>query len=55
MFSHALGDIMDTNKCQKVSDYEWKIPKSGEMRVPGRIFASEKIIREMDEQVWKNI
>ena len=45
----------DPNKFKKVSDYEWEIQKSGDMRVPGRIFASEKLIREMDEMVWNQV
>ncbi|MCX6818841.1 MAG: RtcB family protein [Candidatus Aenigmarchaeota archaeon] len=44
---------MDLNKLKKIKDFEWEIPKSGEMRVPGRIFASEKLIREMDDKVWE--
>ena len=35
--------------------YEWEIPKSSDMHVPGKIFASEKIIREMDEKVWEQV
>ncbi len=32
---------------RKISDYEWEIPKEGEMNVPGRIFASEKLFDDM--------
>ena len=32
---------------RKVSDWEWELPKSGDMRVPGWIFASEKILRPL--------
>ena len=46
---------MDPKKFKKAADYEWEIPKSGEMRVPGKIFASEKLIREMDEKVWEQV
>ena len=46
---------MDLKNFKKVADFEWEIPKTGEMRVPGRIFASENIIREMDEMVWKQV
>ena len=35
---------MDPNKFKKIKDFEWEIPKSGAMLVPGRIFASEKLI-----------
>jgi tRNA-splicing ligase RtcB len=34
-------------KLVRVSDWEWEIPRSGDMRVPGRIFASERIIRPL--------
>jgi tRNA-splicing ligase RtcB len=46
---------MDTNSLIKISDYCWEIPRKGEMRVPGRIFASEKLVREMDEKVREQI
>jgi tRNA-splicing ligase RtcB (3'-phosphate/5'-hydroxy nucleic acid ligase) len=29
---------------KKISEYEWEIPKTGKMNVPGRIYASEKLI-----------
>jgi len=29
---------------KKISDVEWEIPASGEMNVPGRIFASEELV-----------
>jgi tRNA-splicing ligase RtcB len=32
---------------KKVNDYTWEIPKSGKMNVPGIIYASEKMIRDM--------
>jgi len=32
---------------KKVSDWEWELPKSGDMRVPGWIFASEEILRPL--------
>jgi len=42
---------MDPKTLHKTNDYLWEIPRQGEMRVSGRIFASEKLIREMDEKV----
>src|SRR3989338_9971137 len=30
---------------KKISDNEWEIPKQGKMRVPVRIFASEKLLK----------
>jgi len=32
---------------KKINDYEWEIPKEGEMKVPGRIFASEALIEKI--------
>src|SRR3989344_9252485 len=32
---------------KKVSNYEWEIPKTGNMKVPARIFASEKLLNDM--------
>jgi tRNA-splicing ligase RtcB len=37
------------------SDYEWWIPQAGAMRVPGVIYASEALVREMDEKVREQI
>lgn len=36
-------------------DFEWEIPMTGNMRVPGIIFASERILREMDPGAIKQI
>ncbi|MEM4310793.1 MAG: RtcB family protein [Nitrososphaerales archaeon] len=42
---------------KKVGDYIWEIPTSFKegMRVPGRIYASESLIKDMDEQVYDQI
>jgi len=34
---------------KKISDNVWEIPKSGEMKVPTRIFASEKLLEKMKQ------
>jgi tRNA-splicing ligase RtcB len=44
-------------KLQKISDTVWELPptyKDG-MRVPARIIATEKLVREMDEAVYQQI
>jgi len=46
---------MDPKSFHKLNDYLWEIPQQGEMRVPGRIFASEKLIQEMDEKVREQV
>jgi len=32
---------------KKINDYEWEIPMEGEMKVPGKIFASEALIEKI--------
>ena len=42
---------------QRISDTVWELPatyKQG-MRVPARIIATEKLVREMDEAVYQQI
>lgn len=46
---------MDIKSLKKISEYQWEIPKTGEMIVPGRIFGDEKLIKEMDEKVREQI
>lgn len=46
---------MEISKFRKISDYEWEIPQKGDMKVPGRIFASRKLIEDMDEKVWEQV
>jgi len=35
-------------KLKKVSDFEWEIPVEDGMNVPGRVFASEELIRDIE-------
>ena len=46
---------MDTKRLKRVSEYEWRIERAGKMRVDGVIFASAKLIRDMDEKVYEQI
>ena len=46
---------MDLKAFHKKNDFLWEIPQQGEMRVPGWIFASEKLIQEMDEKVREQV
>ena len=46
---------MDPKRLIRRSDYEWHIPPSGRMRVPGVIFASEDLIRDMDDKVFEQV
>ena len=42
---------MDLNRLQRLSDSAWEIPMRGEMRVPAVIYASEDLVRAMDDKV----
>ncbi len=42
---------MNIQHLTRTSDAEWRIAPTGKMRVPGIIFATEQLIREMDEKV----
>ena len=45
------------NQLKKISDTVWEIPQTFKqgMRVPARIYATEKLAREMDMQVYDQI
>jgi tRNA-splicing ligase RtcB len=42
---------MDTALFKRRSEYEWEVPAQGGMRVPVVIYASEQLIRSMDNKV----
>ena len=47
-----LADISMTNdgiKLNRIEDCLWEIPRQGGMRVPGRIYANEKLIANLKE------
>jgi tRNA-splicing ligase RtcB len=46
---------MDTSRLERVSDFEWHIAPHGPMRVPGVLYASEDLIRGMDEKVYEQV
>lgn len=46
---------MEIKSLNKISDYVWEIPQEGEMRVPGRIFASAELVGDFDDNVIKQI
>src|SRR3989442_9430209 len=45
------------DKLKKISDVVWELPASHKesMRVPARIIATERLVREMDEAVYQQI
>jgi tRNA-splicing ligase RtcB len=46
---------MDTSKLIRRSEWAWEIPRAGRMEVPGILFASEDLIKEMDEKVREQL
>lgn len=46
---------MDLNKLKQRGEFEWEVPKSGAMRVPGIIFASRELVEAMDEKVREQV
>lgn len=46
---------MDPGRLERRTPTEWHIPLHGRMRVPGVIFASESLLRDMDEKVYEQV
>ena len=46
---------MDLSLLERQNEHEWLIPRQGRMRVPGLIFASEALVREMDHKVHEQV
>jgi tRNA-splicing ligase RtcB len=46
---------MNINRFDRITDYQWRLPLSGRMRVPGYVFADEALIRAMDDKVGEQI
>ena len=46
---------MDTSLLTRKSEYEWWIVPFGKMRVPGVIYASEELVRDMDMKVYEQV
>jgi len=46
---------MDLALFERESDFKWRIKPFGRMRVPGVIFASETLLREMDAKVYEQV
>ncbi len=53
----GFGDNLQKPKLEKINDFVWEIPKTfkKEMRVPARIYASKKIVDDMDLHVFDQI
>ncbi|OGS01379.1 MAG: hypothetical protein A3G41_06105 [Elusimicrobia bacterium RIFCSPLOWO2_12_FULL_59_9] len=35
---------------EKIDDYRWELPRQGAMRVPGRVYASEKMLSKLERE-----
>lgn len=46
---------MDTVLLKRESDFEWHVPQTDKMKVPGIIYASEELIRDMDNKVLEQV
>lgn len=46
---------MDLERLTRKSETEWCIAATGKMRVPGVIFATEQLVREMDDKVFQQV
>ena len=46
---------MDLSLLTRKSDTEWWIEPHGTMRVPGIIYATETLVREMDAKVYEQV
>jgi len=46
---------MQKSTLSKIGDLRWEIPKTGEMNVPCHIFATDELLKEMDEKVREQL
>lgn len=46
---------MDLTRLERTSEFEWLIKPFGRMRVPGVLFASEALLRGMDDKVYEQV
>ena len=46
---------MELSRLQRKTENEWCIAPFGKMRVPAVIYASESLMRDMDEKVYEQV
>jgi tRNA-splicing ligase RtcB len=46
---------MDLSLLKRRSDFEWEIERHGAMHVPGIVYATEELMREMDTKVYEQV
>ncbi len=50
-----MCDPVDLSKLEQLTAYQWRIPPSGEMRVPGVIYGDQAQVRQMDDKVYQQL
>jgi tRNA-splicing ligase RtcB len=46
---------MQKSNLNRVDRYLWEIPKTGDMNVPGHLFATDELLEDMDEKVREQV
>lgn len=46
---------MDISSLEQISDYSWRLPCTGKMRVPGVIYADKNLLLAMDDRVLEQV
>jgi tRNA-splicing ligase RtcB len=46
---------MEVSRFEQISEYAWQIAPTGGMRVPAIIYASRRLIEDMDEKVYEQV
>lgn len=46
---------MNIKQLKRISQFQWRIEKTGKMRVPGIIFASKELLEGMDDKVLEQV
>src|SRR5512147_1398995 len=46
---------MELSLLNRQSEFEWRIPATGAMRVPGVLYATEALVRDMDRKVYEQV
>jgi tRNA-splicing ligase RtcB len=46
---------MDISRFRKISDTAWQVDPHGKMRVPSILFATEELVRAMDDKVYEQV
>ncbi len=46
---------MNIKRLNRISEFQWRLEKTGKMRVPGIIFASKRLLEGMDDKVLEQV